>query len=44
MNQQESANQTLIEDLPLDEAWQEEMKGGPTGTSGPGNTGQSIVL
>jgi hypothetical protein len=36
MNKQEKDNQTLIEDLPVDEARQDEVKGGLTGTQGPG--------
>ena len=30
MNKQENDNQTSIEDLPVDEARQDEVKGGPT--------------
>jgi hypothetical protein len=36
MNQQEPHKQNVIEDLSVDEARQDEVKGGRTGTSGPG--------
>ena len=36
MNKQEDHNQTLIEDLTVDEARQDEVKGGLTGAQGPG--------
>jgi hypothetical protein len=36
MNQQENDKQTTLEDLGVDEARQDEVKGGPRGSSGPG--------
>ncbi len=37
MNKQENNNQTIIEDLPVDEAQQDEVKGGLTGTANHGS-------
>ena len=36
MIKQEDDNQTIIEDLSVDEARQDEVKGGRTGKTGPG--------
>ncbi len=44
MNEQENDKQTTLEDLGVDEARQDEVKGGPTASSGPAYTGQSIVV